>query len=254
MAEQVLHGRTALITGAGAGIGRACAVALARAGATVVVTDADADAADSTAHTLRSEGARATALRADVTRPDEVAEAVEYTVREFGRLDCAVNNAGVTSAPADTADIARTDLERILAVNVTGLWQCMQHELKSMVETGGGTIVNQSSSLGMVGVRGSAAYAASKHAVLGLTRSTALEYIERGIRVNAVCAGPVRTAMFDRFLGDDPEAAAGLRAASPIGRFAEPEEVAEAVLWLSSPLSSYVVGHGLVVDGGWSTQ
>ncbi|MGO4614702.1 glucose 1-dehydrogenase [Nocardia sp. 2YAB30] len=249
-----MRDRTALVTGAGAGIGRACAIALAAAGAAVVVTDVDRDSAEHVAEYIRTTGAEAVAVRADVRRPDDVAEAVDFTARTFGRLDCAVNNAGITCAPADTADSSGADLERLWTVNVTGLWQCMQRELESMLAGGGGTIVNQSSALGMVGIRGSAAYAASKHAILGLTRSAALEYIGRGIRINAVCAGPVRTGMLDRFLGDDPDAAAGLRAATPIGRFAEPGEVAQAVLWLCSPLSSYVVGHGLVVDGGWTAQ
>jgi NAD(P)-dependent dehydrogenase (short-subunit alcohol dehydrogenase family) len=173
-------------------------------------------------------------------------------VSRHGRLDIAVNNAGVTAASALTAELTDEAWDDILAVNVKGLWRCMKHELDTMVDQGGGVILNQASALAMVGCRGSAAYVAAKHAILGLTRSAAVEYIHLGIRINAVCAGPVTTDMLDRFLGADPGAGERLREAIPIGRFAQPEEIARAVVWLSSPAASYIVGHGLVLDGGWT--
>jgi NAD(P)-dependent dehydrogenase (short-subunit alcohol dehydrogenase family) len=243
-----LTDRVVLITGAARGIGRATAEAFGAAGAIVVASDHDEAELKATADRL----GEVTAIAADVTKADEVAALIDGVVSRHGRLDIAVNNAGVTAAPALTAELTDEAWDNILAVNVKGLWRCMKHELDTMVDQGGGVIVNQASALAMVGCRGSSAYVAAKHAILGLTRSAAVEYIQLGIRINAVCAGPVTTDMLDRFLGADPAAGERLREATPIGRFAQPEEIARAVVWLGSPAASYLVGHALVVDGGWT--
>jgi NAD(P)-dependent dehydrogenase (short-subunit alcohol dehydrogenase family) len=243
-----LTDRVVLITGAARGIGRATAEAFAAAGAIVVASDRDEAELTATAARIGD----VTAISADVTKADEVAALIDRVVSRHGRLDIAVNNAGVTATPALTAELTDQAWDDILAVNVKGLWRCMKHELDTMVDQGGGVIVNQASALAMVGSRGSSAYVAAKHAILGLTRSAAVEYIPLDIRINAVCAGPVSTDMLDRFLGADHAAGEQLRATTPIGRFAQPEEIARAVVWLSSPAASYLVGHGLVVDGGWT--
>jgi NAD(P)-dependent dehydrogenase (short-subunit alcohol dehydrogenase family) len=243
-----LTNRVVLITGAARGIGRATAEAFAAAGAIVVASDSDEAELTATADRLGD----VTAITADVTKADEVAALIDRVMSRHGRLDIAVNNAGVTAAPALTAELTDEAWDDIFAVNVKGLWRCMKHELDTMVNQGSGVIVNQASALAFVGCRGLSAYVAAKHAILGLTRSAAVEYIHLGIRINAVCAGPVTTDMLDRFLGVDPSAGERLRDTIPIGRFAQPEEIARAVVWLSSPAASYLIGHGLVVDGGWT--
>lgn len=243
-----LTDRVVLITGAARGVGRATAEAFAAAGAIVVASDRDEAELKAAADRLGN----VTAITADVTKADEVAALIDRVVSRHGRLDIAVNNAGVTAAPALTAELTEEAWDDILAVNVKGLWRCMKHELDTMVDQGGGVIVNQASALAMVGCRGLSAYVAAKHAILGLTRSAAVEYIYLGIRINAVCAGPVSTDMLDRFLGADPGAGERLRQTTPIGRFAQPEEIARTVVWLSSSAASYLVGQGLVVDGGWT--
>jgi NAD(P)-dependent dehydrogenase (short-subunit alcohol dehydrogenase family) len=243
-----LSDRVVLITGAARGIGRATAEAFAAAGANVVASDREAAELAVASDRLGN----VTAITADVAKADEVAALIDRVVSRYGRLDIAVNNAGVTAVPALTAELTEEAWDEILAVNVKGLWRCMKHELDTMVDQGGGVIVNQASALAMVGCRGCSPYVAAKHAILGLTRSAAVEYIGFGIRINAVCAGPVTTDMLDRFLGADPGAGEHLRKTTPIGRFAQPEEIAQAVVWLSSPAASYLVGHGLVVDGGWT--
>lgn len=243
-----LTGRVVLITGAARGIGRATAEAFAAAGAIVVASDRDEAELTAMADRLGD----VTAITADVTKADEVAALIDRVVSRHGRLDIAVNNAGVTAASTLTAQLTDEAWDDVFAVNVKGLWRCMKHELDTMVDQGGGVIVNQASALAMVGCRGSSAYVAAKHAILGLTRSAAVEYIHLGIRINAVCAGPVATNMLDRFLGPDPSAGEQLQEAIPIGRFAQPDEIARTVVWLSSPAASYLVGHGLVVDGGWT--
>jgi NAD(P)-dependent dehydrogenase (short-subunit alcohol dehydrogenase family) len=240
--------RVVLFTGAARGIGRATAEAFAAAGAIVVASDRDEAELTATADRLGD----VTAITADVTKADEVAALIDRVMSRHGRLDIAVNNAGVTAAPALTAELTDEAWDDIFAVNVKGLWRCMKHELDTMVNQGSGVIVNQASALAFVGCRGLSAYVAAKHAILGLTRSAAVEYIHLGIRINAVCAGPVTTDMLDRFLGVDPSAGERLRDTIPIGRFAQPEEIARAVVWLSSPAASYLIGHGLVVDGGWT--
>ena len=257
-----LEGKVALVTGGAVGIGRATALAFAREGARVVVADVDARG-EETAKALRARGGEALFVKTDVSRSADVAELLRRTLGAFGRLDVAHNNAGVEGPRAALTEVSEEDWDRTLGVNLKGVWLSMRAEIPAMLSGGGGCIVNTSSVYGLVGARKLSTYVASKHALVGLTRSTALEWGRQGIRVNAVCPGLIDTEMIDRaFLGDAPSEMARslsprrrigravLRARQPSGRMGTPEEVAEAVLWLCSPASSYVNGHTLVVDGG----
>jgi NAD(P)-dependent dehydrogenase (short-subunit alcohol dehydrogenase family) len=243
-------GKVALVTGAAAGMGLATARAFAEAGAATVLADANHSVVVAEAEKLAAAGHRAIAVRCDVSDEAQVAAMMERTVAEFGRLDAAFNNAGVMARIAATADSSRDDWERVIGTNLRGVWSCMRHELRVMERQGSGAIVNNASVGALTGNPGIASYIASKHGVIGLTRTAALEYIGKGIRVNAVNPGLIDTQIgHDVFEGDEQvyvEAAKGV----PIGRAGRPEEIAAAVLWLCSPGASYVVGHGLTVDGG----
>lgn len=248
----VMDGKVAVVTGGGSGLGRACAVALGAAGADVMVADVDADGG---AETVSLVAGSAEFVATDVTDPDAVAAMVGRTVERFGRLDAAVNNAGTTGPGAPVADYALEDWNRTLALNLTGVFLCMKHEIPAMIASGdGGAIVNMSSGAGLVGFPGLPAYVASKHGVVGLTRAAALEYVGAGIRVNAVCPGSTRTPMLEAFMGGDPTIEKMMEKAAPIGRLGRPEEIAEAVVWLCSDAASFVVGHALAVDGGAVAQ
>jgi NAD(P)-dependent dehydrogenase (short-subunit alcohol dehydrogenase family) len=248
----VMDGRVALVTGAASGLGRACSVALGAAGASVVVADVDADGG---AETVGLVDGPAEFVATDVTDPDAVAAMVGHAVERFGRLDAAVNNAGTTGTGAPVADYSLEDWNRTLALNLTGVFLCMKHEIPAMLAGGdGGAIVNMSSGAGLVGFPGLPAYVASKHGVVGLTRAAALEYVQQGIRVNAVCPGSTRTPMLEAFMGGDPTIEKMMEKSAPIGRLGRPEEIAEAVVWLCSDAASFVVGHALAVDGGAVAQ
>jgi NAD(P)-dependent dehydrogenase (short-subunit alcohol dehydrogenase family) len=249
-----MEGRVALVTGAAAGIGRAAAEAFARQGAKVVVSDVTAEAGEAVAAGIRGAGGEAEFVRCDVARPAEVEALVRRTAGLFGRLDCAFNNAGIEGVSAPTAECTEENWDRVIGTNLKGVWLCMRHEIPVMLRQGGGAIVNCASVAGLVGFRGIPAYTASKHGLIGLTRTAALEYATQGIRVNAVCPGVIRTAMVERFTHADPQAEAGLVAAEPVGRMGTPEEVAAAVLWLCSDAASFVTGHALAVDGGMVAQ
>lgn len=251
-ADQTLTGHVALVTGGGRGIGQACAVALSRAGAVVVVADVDGGSAARTAQMIHDSGGTGLGLACDVTQPEQTSTLIAETVSAYGRLDCAVNNAGVNEPGQAAADMAPEVWDRIWAVNVKGVCLCMQAQLRQMLAQGSGAIVNIGSNLSLVAMHEATAYVASKHAVLGLTRAAAVDYAARGIRVNAVCPGPVQTGMMHHVLRGDAAAVEELRATSPTGRFTTPEEVAAAVVWLCSPAASHVLGHGLMVDGGWT--
>jgi len=241
--------RSALVTGGASGIGQAACIALARRGVGVVVADLDEDGAQRTARTIAGEGFEAVACRLDVTVDADCAAAVRLAMDRFGRLDYAFNNAGILPPPTMTAKMEPDAWARTLAVNLTGVFQCMRHELVAMMATGGGSIVNTASVMGTVGGVGVSAYAAAKHGVLGLTKSAALEYGPRGIRLNSVCPGFVATPMIAHASPDALEAVKGRMALRRLGR---PEEVAAMVLWLCLNESSFVSGAHFAVDGGYT--
>ena len=247
-------GQVALVTGASSGMGLATAQAFAEAGAAVVLADINAGALRAVTDDLTAAGHQALGVTCDVASEDEVAAMVDSAVATFGRLDMAFNNAGIQVPPSDAADEPAEQFERVNAVNLRGVWACMKHELRQMRTQGSGAIVNCSSLGGLVGLPGRAAYHASKHGVLGLTRSAALEYAPRGIRINAVCPGTIETPMVTGMIARGelsvPEAVAN----QPIGRLGHPDEIAAAVLWLCSPGASLVVGVALPVDGGYTAR
>lgn len=249
MAGPGFEGRVVLVTGGAGGIGRATALAFGRAGARVVVSDVAVAGGEQTAHEVIRAGGQAIFAAADVAVATEVEALVATAVSTFGRLDVGFNNAGVELEHQRLADSEEALYDRMMAVNVKGVWLCMKYELQQMLAQGGGAIVNTASVAGLVGAPRHAIYAASKHAVLGLTRSAAAEYGKKGIRVNAVCPGVIRTAMLDRALGREPAWEQSLVDLHPIGRIGTVEEVADAVLWLCSGASSFVTGHALAVDG-----
>lgn len=246
-----LRGKVAIVTGASTGIGRVAALALAGRGAQVVPADVDDARGQALARDIRDEGGEAVFVPTDVTIDQEVAALVEAAVATFGGRDLAFNNAGVEGQPAATADCTLADWQRTLAVNPTGVWSCMRHELPRMVERGGGSIVNCASVAGLVGFTSLPAYVASKHGVVGLIKTAALEYATARIRVNAVCPGVIDTEMVERFTGHDAAAEAAMGALEPVGRMGTPEEVADAVVWLCSPQATFVTGQAIAVDGGF---
>ncbi len=247
-------GPVAIVTGGAAGIGRAAAHELARRGAAVVVADVDEAQGEQAARALRDDGHRSVFVAADVSRAADVAALVAAAQREFGRLDWAFNNAGIEGTTAETAELSEEAWDTVLAVNLTGVWLCMRHEIPAMLETGGGAIVNCASIAGLVGFPGAGAYVAAKHGVVGLTRTAALEYAQRGVRVNAVCPGIIHTAMIDRYAHGSRGVEAQLAAGEPVGRMGTADEVASAVGWLCAPESGFVTGTALPVDGGWTAQ
>ncbi len=249
-----MAGRVALVTGAASGIGKAAAEAFAREGASVVLADVGCDPGDHAAREISEAGGNAIFLPCNVSRPEDVERVVRRTVESLGRLDYAFNNAGVEGETAETAECSEENWDRVLDVNLKGVWLCMREEIPRMLEKGGGAIVNCSSVAGLVGFRGIPAYAASKHGLIGLTKTAALEYATRGIRVNAVCPGVIDTPMVERFTGGDPQREAQILSTEPVGRMGTPEEVARAVVWLCSDAASFVTGHALVVDGGFVAQ
>lgn len=244
--------QVALVTGAASGIGWATANAFAQAGAAVALVDVNGDAAQAKADALIAAGHTAIGLCCDVADIDQVEAMVKETIARFGRLDMAFNNAGIQNVLAEMADATVDDYERVMSVNLRGVWACMKFELEHMRRQGSGTIVNCSSLGGLVGGAERASYHAAKHGVIGLTKSAALEYASRNIRVNAVCPGLIWTPMVDQMVAaGQGEALEGMTKAVPMGRHGQPEEIADAVLWLSSASSSYVTGQSISVDGGF---
>jgi NAD(P)-dependent dehydrogenase (short-subunit alcohol dehydrogenase family) len=246
--------QVALVTGAASGIGLATAKAFAEAGAAVTLADVHEDAIRSAAKELTAAGHKAIAFCCNVADEAQVAVMVEKTVSTFGRLDAAHNNAGVNSPAVETADAIGEEFDRVNAINLRGIWNCMKYELRQMREQGSGAIVNCSSIGGLIGIPGRAIYHASKHGVIGLTRSAALEYASRGIRINAICPGVIETPMVAGMLAKEPDAMKEIMRDQPIGRLGRPEEIASAVLWLCSPGASFVIGHALAVDGGYTVH
>ncbi len=248
------EGQVALVTGAGSGMGLTTARAFAEAGAAVVLADLNETAVHSAAKQLVSVGHKAIAVQCDAADEAQVKAMVDLAVSTFGRLDAAYNNAGVNSPVAETADASGEEFDRVNGVNLRGVWNCMKYELRQMRDQGSGAIVNCSSIGGLVGIAGRGVYHASKHGVLGLTKSAALEYASRGIRINAVCPGIIETPMVADMLAREPEAMKELMKEQPIGRLGRPDEIASAVLWLCSPAASFVIGHALAVDGGYTVR
>jgi NAD(P)-dependent dehydrogenase (short-subunit alcohol dehydrogenase family) len=246
-----LEGKVAVVTGAAAGIGRASAQIFAREGASVVVADIDEDGGRETVAVIEAAGGRASFVRTDVSVASEVAAMVDHARTTYGGLDCAHNNAGIAAPLAPLADYPDEGWDHTLAVMLTGVYHCLKAEIPAMLERGGGAIVNTASGVGLVGYPHQAAYTASKHGVIGLTKVAALDYGARGIRVNAVCPGTARTPMVDKALARDPSIERRLRELHPIGRIAEAAEVAEAAVWLCTPAASFVLGVALPVDGGY---
>jgi NAD(P)-dependent dehydrogenase (short-subunit alcohol dehydrogenase family) len=249
-----LEGKVALVTGGASGIGRATALTFAREGAKLIIADMNEDGGHQTVHMITEKGGEAIFVRTDVSQAVEVQALISTAVETYGRLDCAHNNAGIWGGlRALTAEYPEDRWHQVIAVNLTGVWLCMKYEIPQMLSQGSGAIVNTASAAGLVGGRGISAYVASKHGVVGLTKTAALEYAQQGIRVNCICPGYIQTPMTAPGM-EDPARMALMLAREPIGRVGQPEEVAEAVVWLCSDAASFVTGHTMTVDGGYVAQ
>jgi NAD(P)-dependent dehydrogenase (short-subunit alcohol dehydrogenase family) len=243
-------GKVAFVTGAGSGMGRTTALAFAREGAAVAAADIAEHGNQETARMIEEGGGQALAVHCDVSRADDVKAALGRSVDAFGKLDIAFNNAGIEQPLRATAELTEEEWDRIIAINLRGVFVCMKYEIPLMLKQGAGSIVNTSSGAGVKGFADQAAYTAAKHGVIGLTRSAALDYAPFNIRVNAICPGIIDTEMMQRFTGGTAAGRDRVIAQEPIGRMGMPDEIAAAALWLCSDAASFVVGHALVVDGG----
>lgn len=250
MSDLLLAGKVALITGASSGIGRAAAVVFAGYGASCVLADRDVEGGEHTLELVEAAGGKAIFVPTDIGLAGDAEAMVDAAVRQFGRLDCAFNNAAIEGTLTSLTEDSEENLDETIRVDLKGPWFCLKYEIKQMLTQGGGAIVNTSSAAGIVGFPGCAPYVAAKHGVIGLTKAAALEYAEHGIRVNAVCPGGVRTIMLDRVIEAGMFTEAQAAALQPINRVGRPEEVAEAAAWLCSDRSSFVTGHAMAVDGG----
>ena len=246
-----LKDKVALVTGASSGIGRASALAFAEKGANVAIADIDEEGGRQTEEEVKKLGVDTIFVKTNVSNASDVNNLIEKTVQKFGRIDCAHNNAGIEGARIPTVDLDESTFDNVITTNLKGTWLCMKSELAQMLKQGGGSIVNTASIAAFVGLGGLSAYTASKHGIVGLTKTAALEFAKQKIRVNAVCPGPIKTPMLEK---QDPQLQATILALQPQGRIGSPEEVATAVVWLSSNDASFVTGHSMVVDGGWTVQ
>lgn len=246
------EGQVALVTGAGSGMGLATAKAFADSGAAVTLADVNEDAVKKAAAELAAAGCQAIAVRCDVADEEQVMAMVEKTVSAFGRLDAAYNNAGIQSMVTDTADLTMDEWDRVLDINLNGVWLCMKYELRQMRKQGSGAIVNASSLGGLLGNAGRAAYHAAKHGVLGLTKCAAIEYAARNIRINAICPGTIETPMVEKMFSSGDLSKKKAMGLQPIGRLGAAEEIADIVLWLCGSASTYVIGQAISVDGGYT--
>ncbi|MGZ3742496.1 MAG: SDR family oxidoreductase [Pseudobdellovibrionaceae bacterium] len=248
------NGKVAFVSGASTGIGRATAFAFAKNGARVVVADVNEDAGGQTVQMIREKGGEAFFVKCNVANLLDVKSAIEATCAKYSRLDMAFNNAGVEGEQTSFMDCTEENWQKVIDINLKGVWLCMKFQIPQMLKQGGGAIVNCSSIAGLVGFAGIPAYVASKHGVIGLTRTAALELAKSNIRVNAICPGVIQTPMIERFAHGEVQIRDQLMAGEPMGRLGQPEEIANAALWLCSQQSSFVTGHPLVVDGGWVVQ
>jgi NAD(P)-dependent dehydrogenase (short-subunit alcohol dehydrogenase family) len=250
--DKLFLNKVAIITGGSFGIGRATAIAFAQHGAKIVVADwiENSDTID----TIQKIGSEVIFEKCDVSKATDVKGLLDKTIKQFGRLDYAFNNAGIEGTMANTVDCTEENFDKTININLKGVWLCMKYEIPHMLKTGKGVIINCASIAGLVGFPGLPAYVATKHGVVGLTKTTALEYAKQGIRVNAICPGAIKTAMIDRITGNKKEVEEQFATMEPIGRLGQPEEVASAVVWLCSDGASFVTGQAIGVDGGWIAQ
>ena len=251
-----LEGKTALVTGGGSGIGRAASLAYAKDGARVVVADVNVEGGEETVQLIKETGGEAILVHADVSKPEDTQAMVAQAVETFGSLDCAFNNAGIGGGKERhlTADYLEDDWDRVMSINLKGVWLCMKAEIPQMLKQGKGAIVNTASIAGLVGLSGTVAYVAAKHGVTGLTKAAAMEYAKSGIRVNAVCPGYIQTPLVQGIFDEIDGYKERVASRHPMDRLGEPEEIAQAVLWLSSDSASFVTGHNMAVDGGYVAQ
>lgn len=247
---RLLEGKVALVTGGSSGIGRAAAQLFVRDGARVVIADVDTEGGQETVQIVKETGGSALFLKTDVSKASEVEALINKAVETFGRLDCAFNNAGIGEIEGRTHLFPEEKWDRIIDINLKGVWLCMKYEITQMLKQGGGAIVNTSSAAGLIGTVFHPVYSASKHGVVGLTKSIALQYARDGIRVNAICPGAVRTPMVEKAISANSKYERANLEAEPVGRMAEPREIAEAAVWLCSGAASFVTGHAMAVDGG----
>ncbi|MDD2819944.1 MAG: SDR family oxidoreductase [Flavobacterium sp.] len=250
--ETTFKNKVALVTGGASGIGRATALAFAKKGAKVAVVDWKEN--DEMVDLIKELGSEAIFIKCDVSKTDDVKAMVARTIAAFGRLDYAFNNAGIEGTSAPTQDCSEENWDKTIGVNLKGLWLCMKYEIPEILKQGKGAIVNCASVAGLVGFAGLPAYVASKHGIVGLTKTTALECATQGIRVNVVCPGVIQTPMIDRLTGKTKEGIERFKGFEPIGRFGLPEEIANAVVWMCSDEASFVTGHVMAVDGGFTAQ
>lgn len=250
--EKEFKDKVVIVTGGSFGIGRATAIAFAERGAKIVIADWVED--NETLHLIKKLGGKAIFLKCDVSKEADVKIMTEKVISTYGRLDYAFNNAGIEGKQGVTTECSEENWKKTIGVNLKGIWLCMKYELPLLLKEGKGAIVNCASIAGLVGFPGLPAYVASKHGVVGLTKTAALEYVKQGIRINAVCPGVIQTSMIDRLTGKDKAIEKQYEDMEPMGRMGQPEEVAEAVLWLCSDASSFVTGSAMPVDGGWVAQ
>ncbi len=250
----IMEGKVVIITGAASGIGRATAQIFAREGARIIIADVNEKGGEETLGMINKLGHQGMFVKTDMTVETDVKILIDRAINAHGRLDAAFNNAGIEGFQAASADMPTGEFDKIISVNLKGVYLCMKYEIQAMLKTGGGAIVNTASVAGLVGFPGLGAYVASKHGVVGLTKTAALEYAKAGIRVNCVCPGVIDTPMVQRLGGSDPALLAAITASEPVGRLGKPSEIGEAAVWLCSDHASFVTGHSMVVDGGLVAQ